>query len=75
MSGVAVWIHRKVGESRCNVWWMDQFSDQVIVVRLNAKPRNISLIQVCVLTTSAVEEEMTCVIVKQVAVPNGTCCW
>jgi len=39
MSGVAVWIHRKVAGALVGY---KPTSDRLIVVRLNAKPRNIT---------------------------------
>jgi len=45
MSGVAVWIHRKIAGALMEY---EPISDRVLVVRLKAKPRNIILIQVCV---------------------------
>jgi len=77
MSGVAVWIHRKV------IGALDEYeaiSDQLLVVQLNAKPRNITsiLIQVYRPTTAAAKEEMERFyqdlsrMLKQV--PKGTCC-
>ena len=44
MSGVAVWIRRKIAGALVGY---EPISDQVIVVRVKAKPRNIILIQVC----------------------------
>jgi len=41
MSGVAVWIHRKIAEALVGY---EPISDRVLVVRLKAKPRNITLI-------------------------------
>ena len=41
MSGVAVWIHKKIARAL-----YEPVSDQVVVVWLNAKPWNITLIQV-----------------------------
>jgi len=54
MSGVAVWIHRKVTGALVRY---EPISDRLIVVRLNAKPWNITLIQVYGPTTAATEEE------------------
>ena len=54
MSGVAVWIHRKVAGALVRY---EPISDRVLV-RLKAKPRNISLIQVYGPTTAATDEEM-----------------
>jgi len=42
MSGVAVWIHRKIAGALVGY---QPVSDRVLVVRLNVKPRNITLIQ------------------------------
>jgi len=55
MSGVAVWIHRKIAVALVGY---EPVSDQVLVVRLNAKPRNITLIQVYGPMTAATDEEM-----------------
>jgi len=55
MSGVAVWIHRKTAGALVGY---EPVSDRVFVVRLNAKPRNITLIRVYGPTTAAKEEEM-----------------
>jgi len=55
MSGVAVWIHRKIAEALVGY---EPVSDRVLVVRLNAKPRNITLIQVYGPTTAATNKEM-----------------
>jgi len=52
---VTVWIHRKVAGALVRY---EPISDRLIVVRLNAKPRNITLIQVYGPTTAATEEEM-----------------
>ena len=43
MSGVAVWIHRKLAGAHVGY---EPISDRVLVVRLKVKPRNITLIQV-----------------------------
>ena len=42
MSRIAVWIHRKVAGALVRY---EPISDRLMVVRLNAKPRNITLIQ------------------------------
>jgi len=55
MSGVAVWIHRKIAVALVGY---EPISDRVLVVRLNAKSRNITLIQVYGPTTAATDEEM-----------------
>ena len=55
MSGMAVWIHRKIATA---LMGCEPISDRVLVVRLKAKPRNISLIQVYGPTTAATDEEM-----------------
>jgi len=55
MSGVAVWIHRKLAGALVGY---EPISDRVLVVRLKAKPRNITLIQVYGPTTAATDEEM-----------------
>jgi len=55
MSGVAVWIHRKTAGAFVEY---EPVSDRVLVVRLNVKPRNITLIQVYGPTTAVKEEEM-----------------
>jgi len=55
MLGVAVWIHRKIAGALVGY---EPVSDSVLVVRLNAKPRNITLIQVHGPTTAAMDEEM-----------------
>jgi len=41
MSGVAVWIHRKIAGVLVGY---EPISDKVLVVRFNAKPRNITVI-------------------------------
>jgi len=51
MSTVAVWIHRKIAVGYEPI-------SRVLVVLLNAKPRNITLIQVYGPTTAATDEEM-----------------
>jgi len=53
MSGVAVWIHRKVPGALVGY---EPISDRLIVVRLNVKPRNITMIQVYGPMTAATEE-------------------
>ena len=53
MSGVAVWIHRKI----TGVGY-EPISDRVLVVRFKTKPQNITLIQVYGPTTAATDEEM-----------------
>ena len=55
MSGVAVWIHRNIAGALVGY---EPISDRVLVVRLKAKPRNITLIQVYGPTTAATDEEM-----------------
>ena len=55
MSGVAVWIHRKIAGALVGY---EPISDRVLVVRLKAKPRNITLIQVYGPTTAATDDEM-----------------
>jgi len=55
MSGVAVWIHRKLSGALVGY---EPISDRVLVVRLKATPRNITLIQVYGPTTAATDEEM-----------------
>jgi len=55
MSGVAVWIHRKIAGALVGY---EEISDRVLVVRLQAKPRNVTLIQVYGPTTAATDEEM-----------------
>ena len=55
MSGVAVSIHRKIAGALVGY---EPISDRVLVVRLKAKPRNITLIQVYGPTTAATDEEM-----------------
>ena len=55
MSGVAVWIHSKLAGALVGY---EPISDRVLVVRLNVKPRNITLIQVYGPVTAAIDEEM-----------------
>jgi len=56
MSGVVVWTHSK---KTAGVFvGYEPISDQVLVVQLNAKPQNITLIQVSGPTTAATDEEM-----------------
>jgi len=55
MSGVAVSIHTKIAGALVGY---EPISDRVLVVRLKAKPRNITLIHVYVTTTAAIGEEM-----------------
>ena len=55
MSGVAVSIHRKIAGALVGY---EPISDRVLVVRLKAKPRNITLIHVYGTTTAATGEEM-----------------
>ena len=55
MSGVAVWIHRKLTGA---ILGFEPISDRTISVRLNAKPRNVTLIQVYGPTNDANEEEV-----------------
>jgi len=75
MSGVAVWIHMKIAGALLGY---EPISDRVLVVRLEAKPRNITLIQVYGPTTAATDEEMERFYqdLSQAAkqVPKGTCC-
>jgi len=54
MSGVAVWIHTKLAGAHVGY---EPTSDRVLVVRLKAKPRNITLFQVYGPTTAATDEE------------------
>jgi len=55
MSGVAVWIHSKIAGALVGY---EPVSDRVPVVRLNARPRNITLIQMYGPTTASADEEM-----------------
>ena len=55
MSGVAVWTQRKVAGSLIKY---ETIGDRLIVVRLNAKPLNITMFQVYGPTTAATKEEM-----------------
>jgi len=55
MSGVAVWIHSKIAGALVGY---EPVSDRVPVVRLNARPRNVTLIQVYGQTTASADEEM-----------------
>ena len=55
MSGVAVWIHRKIAGALVGY---EPVSDRVLVVRLNAKPRNITLIQLYGPTAAVTDNEM-----------------
>jgi len=55
MSGVAVWIHKKITGALVGY---ELVIDQVLVVRLKVKPWNITLIQVYGPTTAATDEEM-----------------
>jgi len=55
MSGVAVSVNRKIAGA---VVRYEPISDRGLVVPLNAKPRNITLIQVYGPTTAATDEEM-----------------
>jgi len=55
MPGVAVWIHRKISGALVGY---EPLSDRVLVVRLKAKPRNITLIQLYGPTTAATDEEI-----------------
>ena len=52
---LTVWIHRKIAGALVGY---EPISDRVLVVRLEAKPRNITLIQVYGPTTAATDEEM-----------------
>ena len=54
MSGVAVWIHRKIAGALVRY---EPVRDLVLVVRLTAKPRNITLIQLYGPTTAATDEK------------------
>jgi len=55
MSGVTIWTHRKIAEALVGY---EPISDRVHVVRVKAKPRNITLIQVYEPTTAATNKEM-----------------
>jgi len=55
ISGVAVWIHRKIAVALVGY---EPVTDRVLIVGLNAKPRNITLIQVYGPTTAATNEEI-----------------
>jgi len=55
VSGMAVWIHRKLAGA---VVGYEPISDRVLVVRIKAKPRNITLIQLYGSTTAATDEKM-----------------
>ena len=55
MSGVAIWVHKKIADS---ILGYEPVSDRIVSVWLNAKPRNISLIQAYGPTTTATEEEV-----------------
>jgi hypothetical protein len=52
---VAIWAHKKITDS---ILGYEPVSDRIISVRLNAKPRNISLIQAYGPTTTAAEEDI-----------------
>jgi len=71
MSGLAVWIHRKLTGV---LMGYEPISDRVLVVRLMAKPRNITLIQVYGPTTAATDEEMETYPKQLNKSPRGTCC-
>ena len=75
MSGVAVSIHRKIAGALVGY---EPISDRVLVVRLEAKPRNITLIHVYGTTTTATGEEMerfyqdlSQAVIHYVQVPKG----
>jgi len=55
MSSVAVWIHRKLAGALVGY---EPICNRVLVVRLEAKPRNITLIHVYGPMTAATNEEM-----------------
>ena len=55
MSGVAIWVHRKIAGALVGY---EPVNDGVLIMRLNAKPRNITLIQVYGPMTAAMGEEM-----------------
>ena len=52
---MAVWIHTQIAGALVGY---ETISDRVLVVRLNAKPRNITLIEVYGPTAAATDEEM-----------------
>ena len=52
---LTVWIHRKIAGALVGY---EPISDRVLVVRLKATPRYITLIQVYGPTTAATDEEM-----------------
>ncbi|CAF2370343.1 unnamed protein product [Rotaria sp. Silwood2] len=53
--GVAIWIHRKIAKAIISY---EPVNERMMVVRLNARPKNITLVQVYAPTTTA-EEEVT----------------
>ena len=53
--GVAIWISRKIGG---NIEEYRTVNDRILMVRVNAKPRNISIIQVYAPTTTNLEEDI-----------------
>ena len=74
MSEVAVWIHRKIAGALVGY---EPISDRVLVVRLKAKPRNSTLIQVYGPTTAATDEIMERLVSSSQTSPQGprgTCC-
>jgi len=75
MSGVAVWVHRKIAGALVGY---EPISDRVLVVRLKAKPRNITLIQVYGPTQQLRVKNLrgsTEICLKQSnKSPRGTCC-
>ena len=69
------------GQGHFTTQGYEPISDRVLVVRLKAKPRNITLIQVYGPTTAATDEEMEtfCQDLSQAVKvsnksPRGTCC-
>lgn len=54
--GVAIWIQKEVADG---IMGYETVSDRIMSVRLQAKPQNITIIQIYAPTTTAEEEEIT----------------
>ena len=55
MSGVAIWIHKKIAKVMTGY---EPVNDRVLKIRFNAKPRNVTMIQAYSPTTTASEEKV-----------------
>ena len=53
--GVALWIHKKIKDTLLEY---KPINDRILVVRINAKPRKLRIVQIYAPTSVATEEEI-----------------